>query len=313
VGSLAFAGVGFKRPSRAQSAKPNIVFILADDLGYADVSCYGQTLYTTPNVDRLAVEGLRFMQAYSNSANCSPTRTALATGRYQMRLEVGLEEPINATTPRGVGLPPSHPTLPSILRKAGYGTTLVGKWHLGFLPDYSPLKSGYDRFFGIFSGAADYFNHGPDHKRSGDEAGQLYEQEFLGPELLSKRVALLKEALPTISEVTALWHPNAYSERTMSDMIKQSDDAARLQLRPVAVMAPTIWRRPSQGIAATAMSAAIVVILRSIRFTFRVPHKVARMREATSGHTWLNQLIGPHVATLMRATDASLSTSPGIC
>jgi putative ABC transport system substrate-binding protein len=139
---------------------------------------------------------------------------------------------------------------------------------------------------------------------------------FLGPELLARRVALLKEALPTISEVTALWHPNAYSERTMSDMIKQSDDAARtlrLQLRPVAVMAPTIWRRPSQGIAATAMSAAIVAILRSIRFTFRVPHKVARMREATSGHTWLNQLIGPHVATLMRATDASLSTSPGIC
>jgi arylsulfatase A-like enzyme len=177
VSSLAFAGVGFGRPARAQTAKPNIVFILADDLGYADVSCYGQDRYTTPNVDRLAIEGLRFMQAYSNSANCSPTRTGLITGRYQMRLEVGLEEPINASTPKSVGLPPSHPTLSSILKKAGYGTSLIGKWHLGYLPDYSPLKSGYDRFFGIFSGSADYFNHGSDHRRSGAEAGQLYEQE----------------------------------------------------------------------------------------------------------------------------------------
>jgi len=177
AGSLAVAGLGFERPSRAQAAKPNIVFILADDLGYADVSSYGQRDYMTPNVDRLALEGLRFMQAYSNSANCSPTRTGLITGRYQMRLAVGLEEPINATTPKAVGLPPSHPTLPSLLKKAGYGTSLVGKWHLGYLPDFSPLKSGYDNFFGIYSGAADYFNHGPDAKRSGDEAGQLHEGE----------------------------------------------------------------------------------------------------------------------------------------
>jgi Sulfatase len=105
--SLALAGIGFGRTSLAQAAKPNIVFILADDLGYADVSCYGQRDYTTPNVDRLAIEGLRFAQAYSNSANCTPTRVGLITGRYQMRLEVGLEEPINPTTPKGVGLPPS--------------------------------------------------------------------------------------------------------------------------------------------------------------------------------------------------------------
>ena len=173
--SLALTGFG--RSGFAQVAKPNIVFILADDLGYADVSCYGQRDYTTPNVDRLAIEGLRFTQGYSNSANCSPTRTGLITGRYQMRLEVGLEEPINDATPKGIGLPPSHPTLPSLLKKVGYGTNLVGKWHLGFLPDYSPLKSGYDRFFGIFGGAADYFNHGPNASRSGAAASQLHEQE----------------------------------------------------------------------------------------------------------------------------------------
>jgi arylsulfatase A-like enzyme len=169
--SLALAGLGFVRASRAQALKPNIVFIMADDLGYADVSCYGQRDYTTPNVDRLAIEGLRFTQAYANSSVCSPTRTALATGRYQYRLTVGLEEPLNLQSPKGIGLPTDHPTLPSLLKKAGYATTLVGKWHLGFLPDFSPLKSGYDHFFGIWGGASDYFNHGP------KSSAPLYEQE----------------------------------------------------------------------------------------------------------------------------------------
>ncbi len=175
--SLALAAMGRAGAGLAQATRPNILFILADDLGFADVSCYGQRDYLTPNVDRLALEGLRFTQAYANSAVCSATRTALITGRYQYRLQVGLEEPINETTPRNIGLPPSHPTLPSLLRNAGYGTTLLGKWHLGFLPDFSPLKSGYDHFFGIFGGSADYFNHGADHARSGAEASELYEDE----------------------------------------------------------------------------------------------------------------------------------------
>jgi arylsulfatase A-like enzyme len=175
--SLALAGIGFGRPARAQSTKPNVVFIMADDLGYADVSCYGQRDYTTPSIDLLAIEGLKFTQGYANSAVCSATRTALATGRYQYRLPVGLEEPINASSPKNIGLPASHPTLPSLLKKAGYGTALVGKWHLGFLPDFSPLKSGYDHFFGIFGGAADYFNHGADALRTGAESSQLHEQE----------------------------------------------------------------------------------------------------------------------------------------
>ena len=155
--SLALAGSVFSRPTCAQSTKPNIIFILADDLGYADVGCYGQRDYATPNIDRLAREGLRFTQGYSNSPDCSATRTALITGRYQARLPVGLEEPINPLSPKDVGLPPSHPTVASVLKKAGYGTTLVGKWHLGYPPDFSPLKSGYDHFFGLFGCCADYF------------------------------------------------------------------------------------------------------------------------------------------------------------
>jgi len=144
---------------------------MADDLGFADVSCYGQRDYTTPNVDRLAIEGMRFTQAYANSAVCSPTRTALMTGRYQYRLVAGLEEPINLESPKNAGLPPSHPTIPSILRNAGYATELIGKWHLGFLPNFSPLKSGYDRFFGIFGGTAHYFDHGAKSRTP------LYEQD----------------------------------------------------------------------------------------------------------------------------------------
>src|SRR5262245_57610048 len=182
--SLALAGMSVGRPTSAQRPKPNIVFILADDLGYADVSCYGQRDFTTPNIDRLAIGGLRFTQGYSNSPDCSATRVALITGRYQARLAVGLEEPLNhpPLSPKGVGLPPSHPTLPSLLKTACYGTALVGKWHLGYLPDFSPLKSGYDQFFGIFGSSADYFNHGADAAQAYQLpipglASQLHEQE----------------------------------------------------------------------------------------------------------------------------------------
>jgi arylsulfatase A-like enzyme len=138
------------------SGPPNIVFIMADDMGYADLSCYGRPDFSTPNIDNVAAKGVRFLQAYANSAVCSATRTALITGRYQYRLPIGLEEPL---TGRDVGLPPDHPTLPSLLKKAGYGTTLVGKWHLGLLPKFGPLQSGYDHFYGFREGGSDYYAH----------------------------------------------------------------------------------------------------------------------------------------------------------
>ena len=143
---------------RQTTVPPNFLFIMADDLGYADLSCYGRRDYITPNIDRLAAEGIRFTQAYANSPVCTASRTALITGRYQYRLPVGLEEPL-ATSARNIGLPPDHPTVASLLKKAGYGTTLIGKWHLGWLPDYSPLKSGYDHFWGFRGGGLDYFTH----------------------------------------------------------------------------------------------------------------------------------------------------------
>jgi len=162
--SLAGLPAAMAQPRGQPSAKPpNIVFFLADDLGYADLSCYGRPDISTPNIDRIAAGGVRFLQGYANSAVCSATRTALITGRYQYRLRVGLEEPINGKL--NVGLPPEIPTLPSQLKALGYGTSLIGKWHLGSLPDFNPLKSGYDHFFGFRGGALDYYLHqGTDHQ-----------------------------------------------------------------------------------------------------------------------------------------------------
>lgn len=135
---------------------PNIVFIMADDLGWADLSCYGREDYATPAIDALAARGARFTHAYANSAVCTATRVALMTGRYQYRLPIGLEEPLQG---RAIGLPPAHPTIASLLRDTGYKTALVGKWHLGDLPSYCPLKSGFDQFWGIRGGGVDYFTH----------------------------------------------------------------------------------------------------------------------------------------------------------
>lgn len=131
---------------------------MADDLGYADLGCYGARSIKTPHLDRLAASGVQLRQGYANSAVCSATRTALITGRYQYRFRCGLEEPIGQ---KDIGLPADEATLPKYLRELGYRTVLVGKWHLGMLPNYSPLNSGYDHFFGIQDGAADYFTHQP--------------------------------------------------------------------------------------------------------------------------------------------------------
>ena len=139
--------------------KPNIIFILADDLGWGDLGVYGQTDFQTPQLDRLARQGIRFTQAYANSAVCSATRFGLITGRYQYRLRGGLEEPLAGGGIGALGLPAEHPTLPSLLKKVGYRTALLGKWHLGALPTFGPLKSGYDVFFGNYGGAIDYFTH----------------------------------------------------------------------------------------------------------------------------------------------------------
>jgi len=184
--------------------RPNIVFIVADDLGFADLGCYGGREagfgLVSPQIDRLARGGLRLTNGYSNSPVCSPTRFALMTGRYQYRLRGAAEEPINSKT-RGdtaLGLPPSHPTLPSMLRDAGYRTALVGKWHLGFAPAFSPLKSGYDEFVGVTAGGVDYFTHRDSSGRHDLWEGEspLHERGYLTDLLTRRAIDFIERAAP---------------------------------------------------------------------------------------------------------------------
>jgi arylsulfatase A-like enzyme len=153
------AAAALATPHAAQAQRrPNVLFILADDLGYGDLSCYGRPDYKTPVLDRLAAQGMKLMSAYAAAPVCTPTRCAFITGRYAQRFAVGLEEPLTARSP-AVGLPAGQPTIATRLRAAGYETALIGKWHLGWRPEYQPNRHGFDEFFGSLSGALDYFTH----------------------------------------------------------------------------------------------------------------------------------------------------------
>lgn len=160
VTGLASAAIGAGRVRARTNRQPNVLFIMADDLGAHDIGCFGHPWHRTPAIDGLCVQGLAFDQAYANSPTCSPTRTALISGQYQYRHTVGLYDPL----PRGgksVGYPPQAQSLPRLFKQAGYHTALVGKWHLGALPNFGPLRSGYDEFFGPMESAMDYVNHRP--------------------------------------------------------------------------------------------------------------------------------------------------------
>ena len=142
----------------AVPARPNVLFILADVLGYGDLSCYGRPDYQTVALDRMAREGLRFTDAYAAAPVCTPTRCAFITGRYPHRLPIGLEEPLGDANMQ-VGIPPEHPTIATSLKAADYETALIGKWHLGNLEQFGPNRHGFDEFFGINGAGADYFTH----------------------------------------------------------------------------------------------------------------------------------------------------------
>ena len=141
--------------------KPNVLFILTDNQGWGDLSCYGCPYFDTPNVDQLATEGIRFTHAYASAPMCTSSRDAMYTGRYPGRNAVGIREPLAMASVIGdkVGLSPDEPTIVSLLKGQGYETALVGKWHLGHLPSFSPLKTGFDSHFGNKNGSIDYFRH----------------------------------------------------------------------------------------------------------------------------------------------------------
>ena len=152
---LAVLAVVLAAPSFAQT-KPNIVLVIMDDVGYGDYGSYGAPDIKTPNIDRLARDGVRFTDFYA-APTCTPTRAALISGRYQQR--VALEAPLPSPPAGGRGLPATGRSLPQLMKDGGYATGLVGKWHLGYRPEFQPNAHGFDYFFGFLSGLVDYYQH----------------------------------------------------------------------------------------------------------------------------------------------------------
>lgn len=154
----------------AETTRPNVVFLLADDLGWADLGCYGAPDIRTPHIDQLARQGVRFTSFYTNGPECTPTRAALMTGRYQQRVG-GLEcaigsgdrgrydDAIRLAEKHELGLPVSETSIARLLKDAGYATALVGKWHLGYQDKFSPNRHGFDHALYCVAGNMDYFHH----------------------------------------------------------------------------------------------------------------------------------------------------------
>ena len=143
----------------AAETRPNIIVILADDLGYGDLSCYGNTAYETPHLDRLAAGGMRFTDFHSSGAVCSPTRAGLLTGRYQQRAGIPGVVFADPKRNRHHGLHTHEVTFAERVRDAGYATAMFGKWHLGYRTKFNPIRHGFDRFRGYVSGNVDYISH----------------------------------------------------------------------------------------------------------------------------------------------------------
>ncbi|MEN8228293.1 MAG: sulfatase [Bacteroidota bacterium] len=137
--------------------KPNFIIIMADDLGYSGIGCYGNKVIETPNLDKMAEEGIRFTDFHSNGTVCSPTRAALLTGKYQQR--TGIEGVVTAARHRDVGLDIEEVTFADALKEKGYVTGIFGKWHVGYASEFNPVLQGFDEFKGYVSGNVDYHAH----------------------------------------------------------------------------------------------------------------------------------------------------------
>jgi arylsulfatase A-like enzyme len=166
--------------ARAQTtpAKPNIILIVADDLGYADLGCQKQLSdLKTPNIDTIAAAGVRFTNAYVSCPVCSPTRAGLLTGRYQEKF--GHEFNPGGNDPASFGLPLDQTLLPQVMKQAGYATGMVGKWHEGTGPGYWPTDRGFDSFFGFLGGAHSYTQSGEGKNAIMRDKSPAHETEYL--------------------------------------------------------------------------------------------------------------------------------------
>ena len=139
--------------------RPNVVLIMTDDAGYADTGSYGAPDIRTPNIDSLARDGVKLTDFYANAMSCTPTRAGLISGRYQQRYGIEFVLPAPGLPGSDGGLPPLPHSLPLLMKRNGYATALVGKWHLGYTPEFSPRAHGFDVFFGYKSPAIDSYTH----------------------------------------------------------------------------------------------------------------------------------------------------------
>jgi len=145
LAGLAATSFTIQSVSAEKQQNPNIILIFCDDLGYGDLSCYGASQYKTPNLDRMAAQGVRFTNFVSAQAVCSASRAGIMTGCYPNRVGIS-----GALMPdASIGLNPSEETIPEILKKRNYKTAAIGKWHLGHLPEFLPLQQGFDEYLGL--------------------------------------------------------------------------------------------------------------------------------------------------------------------
>ena len=154
-----FAFTIFQCTSIEKHPKPNIVYIMIDDLGYGDIGCYGSEINNTPNIDRLAAGGKLFTDFHTNGPMCTPTRVSLLTGMYQHRFGEKFERAISGKSDYDDGLPNEAITIPEMLKKVGYKTGMYGKWHLGYHPPFLPTNQGFDEFIGLGAGDGDHHTH----------------------------------------------------------------------------------------------------------------------------------------------------------
>jgi arylsulfatase A-like enzyme len=173
-------------------ARPNVVLIMSDDLGYGDLGSYGATDIRTPNIDSLARDGVRLTDFYANGVLCSPTRAALISGRYPQRYFI--EVALGGEGTRG--LRASAASLPQVLKAGGYATGLVGKWHLGGRPDTSPRAHGFEYFFGLIGSHVDYYHHnrGPEQYDLWENDAKTQQDGYMTDLITGRSVAFIERS-----------------------------------------------------------------------------------------------------------------------
>ncbi|HTM51397.1 MAG TPA: sulfatase-like hydrolase/transferase [Bryobacteraceae bacterium] len=229
--------------SRARAAgRPNVVLILADDMGYGDLSSYGCPDIRTPNIDSIGAKGVRLTKYYTNAPDCSPTRTATLTGRYQARVgglecaigvgNVGRYDDAEWLAKQGeLGLPVSETSMARIFKNAGYDTACFGKWHLGYADKFSPNRHGFDEYFGILGGNADYFTHREEdgtnvlYRNGKPVEAKGYTTDLIAEEAVSwlarKRSKPFFLYVPFTSPHTPIQDPDGYDPKTGAAPVRQ--------------------------------------------------------------------------------------------